>query len=419
MVAGGDEMERRFRRAKSLYIDSRQVLALLLVACMLSTVLGCQAIRLPGGLGPTAPKSPAPTRPAEPPKPKGKVRVSLAVVGDIIMHMPQVEAGQLPGGGYDFKDFFKEVKPLIEQADIALCNFETTVSTPQRGYTGYPCFKSPEAILEALKHAGFDVATTANNHAFDAGEFGVVNTCEKLDQYGFLHTGSARSAEERDKVLMVSRNGINVAVVAYTYGTNGMEGTIRKDRLPFMVNLWMDLEVVKKDIQKARQAGADVVVACVHWGPEYVRKPDEVQKRTATQFLDAGADIIFGSHPHVLQPMERRTVTRDGKEKDAFIIYSLGNFISNQRNETTRYTDSGIILNLEVIKDLDSGAISIGQVTYVPTWVDRYASGGKFRYRVLPVGRFMDQTTGYQKQRLQAVWKETTGLMGDKFEAIR
>jgi poly-gamma-glutamate synthesis protein (capsule biosynthesis protein) len=381
--------------------------------------LGCQAIRLPGGSLRQKPAAPASEKPPEPPRPKGKVRVSLAVVGDIVMHMPQVEAALLPGGGYDFKDVFKEVKPIIEQADIALCNFETTISTPQRGYSGYPCFKSPEAILEALKFAGFDVATTANNHAFDAGEFGVVNTCDKLDQYGLLHTGRARSAEERDKVLMVSANQIKIAVVAYTYGTNGMEGAIRKDRLPYMVNLWTDMEVVKKDIQKARKAGSDVVVACVHWGNEYVRKPDEVQKHAAAQFLEAGADIVFGSHPHVLQPMERRTVTREGKDRDAFVIYSLGNFISNQRHETTRYTDSGIILNLEVIKDLDSGEVSLGQITYVPTWVDRYTSGGKFRYRVLPVGRFIDQATGYQKQRLQDVWKETTSLMGDKFQAIK
>ena len=400
----------------------RQVTALVLAVCLSIMALGCQASSVLErfGLAPSKPTpAPAPGQPASPPKPKGKTHVSLAVVGDIVMHMPQVEAARLPGGGYDFKDVFKEVKAIIAQADIAMCNFETTISTPQRGYTGYPCFKSPEAILEALKDAGFDIATTANNHAFDAGEFGVTNTCEELDQYGLLHTGRARSPEERDKLLMVSRNGINLAVVAYTYGTNGMEGTIRKDRRPYMINLWADMGGVKRDIARAREAGADVVIACVHWGPEYVRKPDDLQKKTAAQFLEAGADIIFGSHPHVLQPMERRTVSRDGKDRDAFVIYSLGNFVSNQRNETIRYTDSGIILNLEVIKDLDSGEISIGQISYVPTWVDRYTTSGKWRYRILPAGRFIDQTAGYQKQRLQAVWKETTGLMGEKFEAIR
>jgi len=397
----------------------RQITAIMLAVCLSAATVGCQATGLLERFR-LAPSKPAPpTQPPEPPKPKGKAHVSIAVVGDIIMHMPQIEAARLPGGGYDFKDVFREVKPIIEKADIAMCNFETTISTPQRGYTGYPCFKSPEAILEALKDTGFDVATTANNHPFDSGEFGVTNTCDKLDQYGFLHTGTARTPEERDKVLMVSKNGINLAIVAYTYGTNGMEGAIKQDRRPYMINLWLDMEVVKRDIARARKAGADVVIACVHWGPEYVRKPDEVQKKTAAQFLEAGADIIFGSHPHVLQPMERTTVSRTGKDQDAFVIYSLGNFISNQRNETTRYTDSGVILNLEVIKNLDSGEISVGHISYVPTWVDRYTSGGKFRYRILPVGRFIDQTTGYQKQRLQAVWKETTGLMGEKFEAIR
>ncbi len=397
----------------------RRIAALILVACLSVATVGCQATGLLERFR-LAPSKPAPpTKPPEPPKPKGKTRVSISVVGDIILHMPQVEAAQLPGGGYDFKDVFREVKPIIEKADIAVCNFETTISTPQRGYTGYPCFKSPEAILDALKDAGFDVATTANNHPFDGGEFGVTNTCDKLDQYGFLHTGTARTLEERDKLLMVSKNGINLAVVAYTYGTNGMEGTIRKDRQSYMTNLWLDVEAVKRDIARARTAGADVVIACVHWGAEYVRKPDELQKKTASQFFEAGADIIFGSHPHVLQPMERTTVTRAGKNHDAFVIYSLGNFVSNQRNETVRYTDSGVILNLEVVKNLDSGEVTIGQISYVPTWVDRYTSGGKLRYRILPVGRFIDQTTGYQRQRLEAVWKETTGLMGEKFEAVR
>lgn len=345
--------------------------------------------------------------PEEPPKPTGKTTLTISVVGDIMAHMPQVDAARQDDGTYDFKPVFQDVKPYLEKADIAMGNLETTISNDEIGYTGYPRFRTPEAILEALKYAGFDVITTANNHSLDGVEFGVENTLNKLDEYGFLHTGTARSPEEREQVLIVEKNDIKIAILAYTYGTNGMEAAVDKEKLTYMVNYLNDEARIKQDIKKAREQGAEVVIGCIHWGDEYVRQPSDTQKQIADRLFSYGMDIIFGSHPHVLQPMYRKTITDpDGSEREVFVIYSLGNFVSNQRD---RYRDSGVILNLEIVKDYDAQTVGLGKIDYIPTWVHKYTENGKLHYRILPVADYMDQNLiGDAEQRIKEVWHETT-----------
>ncbi|HHY82657.1 MAG TPA: CapA family protein [Clostridiales bacterium] len=345
---------------------------------------------------------------------RGRTTLRIKAVGDIMMHMPQVRAGKKSDGTYDFSHFFEDIKPFLENGDIVMGNLETTISNDEKGYGGYPMFRTPEALLQALKNAGFNVLTTANNHTLDGKEFGAVNTLDKLDEYGLLHTGSARSQEERDRVLIVEKNDIKAGILAYTYGTNGMEVTIPKDKLPYMVN-YIDRDMMRQDVNRAREAGAEIIIVCIHWGDEYVRKPNDFQKETADYLISLGVDIILGSHAHVLQPMERRKVTLDdGTEKEIFLIYSLGNFISNQRD---RYTDSGVIIDLEIIKDYDKGTIELGGISYTPTWVYRFDKNGKPDYRILPVKQFMndeDSLKGADLERIRAVWNETTSHLGDE-----
>jgi len=364
------------------------------------------------------PSDPEPVISEEPPKPTGKTRLTIRAVGDIMTHGPQIESAKQADGSYDFNPVFEKIKPFLENADITIGNFETTVSTPEKGYSGYPRFRSPAALLEALKEAGFDVLTTANNHSFDGTEFGVTYTLDKMDEYGILHTGTARTPEERDEILILEKNDIKVAILAYTYGTNGMEAAIDEDKLPYMVNYLHDMARIKKDIRRARESGAEVIIACVHWGSEYVRKPNERQKQLADQLFAAGVDIILGSHPHVLQPMEKRIITTDeGIEKEVFVIYSLGNFISNQRD---RYRDSGIIINLEIVKDYDAGTVGIGEISYIPTWVHKYTENGKNHYRILPVIQEENpDLSGSAKERVKQVWNETTSHMGTEEFPVR
>ncbi|MGI6570478.1 MAG: CapA family protein [Caldicoprobacterales bacterium] len=348
------------------------------------------------------------------PEPRGTTAMRIRAVGDIMMHMPLVNAAQVTADSYDFTKFFEHIGPYLEGADIVAGNLETTISNAQKGYGGYPMFRTPEDLLPALKSAGFNLLTTANNHTFDGKEFGVRNTLDKLDEYGFLHTGSARSQEERDQILVIEKNDIKAGVLAYTYGTNGMEVTISGENLPFMVN-YIDREQIRRDVLLAREAGAEVLIVFIHWGDEYVRLPNSFQKETADYLISLGVDIIFGSHPHVLQPMERRPVTLDdGTEKEAFIIYSLGNFLSNQRD---RYRDSGVIVDVDVIKDYDRGTIELGEVSYTPTWVYKYTENGRTDYRILPAGQFLDGNDELDLgktdlERVQAVWSETVSHLG-------
>ncbi|MBM7581637.1 poly-gamma-glutamate synthesis protein (capsule biosynthesis protein) [Caldicoprobacter guelmensis] len=343
-----------------------------------------------------------------------KTAIIISAVGDIMMHMPQINAAKNPEGGYDFKEVFQEIKPYIEKADIAIANLETTIGTPERGYSGYPRFSAPPELLEVLRFAGFDVLTTANNHCLDWLEFGVENTLNKMDEYGIMHAGTARALEESERLLIIEKNDIKVGILAYTYGTNGMEALVPQEKLTYMVNYFNDFDKVRQDIKRIKTAGAEVVIVYMHWGNEYERMPSEEQKDLAHQLAEAGADIIFGSHPHVIQPVEIKNILmEDGMPKKVFVAYSLGNFISNQRK---RYTDSGVIMNVEIVKDYDKNTVSIVNIRYVPTWVYKYYQDGKTQYRILPMEKYINgagELQGIDEQRIQAVWHETTCLLGE------
>lgn len=341
--------------------------------------------------------------------------ITLSAVGDIMVHSPQFQSAYVGDGKYDFVPVFEEVKKIIVDSDLALCNLETTISTPERGYSGYPCFKTPEELISAIKDAGFNVVTTANNHSLDGREFGVVHTLDVLDKHDLWHAGTARNQLESEKILIVERKGIKLGILAYTYGTNGMEATVDQDKLKYMVN-YIKVEEIEEDIKRARQEGADAIILCMHWGVEYDRAVGEEQKRLADKLFDAGADIILGSHPHVIQTMEKKTVSSaNGEDREVFVAYSLGNFISNQRD---RYRDSGVIVNITITKEGNKTIIE--DVKYIPTWVRKFKQDGKVQYSILPVEEFIDSPLPTPDlNRLRAVWKETKDIIGNDIMAIK
>lgn len=327
---------------------------------------GCVAVSLA-----EPPMNPVPSLPDE--------MLVITAVGDIMMHNTQIMSGYQPlTGTYDFAAFFKEVKPLLQASDLVLGNLETTMSGKKAAYSGYPRFNAPEQLAFNLKEAGFQILTTANNHCLDKNFTGLASTLEFLDQAGLLHTGTARSQEERDSILFVEKKGVKVAILAYTYGTNGI--TPPKDK-PFAVNI-LEENLVKNDIARARTEGAQLVVLSLHFGQEYQQQPNPVQKDLAHQFLEAGADIILGHHPHVLQPMEIVAIKEKGKEKNKFVIYSLGNFISDQSGLTRQ---SSIILNIHIGIDRMTKEPYLKEVSYIPIFTRRYFDHGKTSFQVLAV----------------------------------
>jgi poly-gamma-glutamate synthesis protein (capsule biosynthesis protein) len=333
--------------------------------------------------------SPEPAPPAEP-EPY-TLEADLVAVGDIMMHSPQLTGAYDPETrSYSFAAYFPEVKHLL-QGDWVFANLETPIAGEDlNGFSGYPMFNAPEALADAIREAGFNVVSTANNHTMDRREQGVLRTLENVRSRGIATVGTHMSAEEAEQVLIMEKNGIRMAFLAYTYGTNGIP--VPEDK-PYLVNL-IDEERIVADIAKASQAGADVVTVSMHFGNEYQRQPSEEQKRLARRLIEAGADIVLGSHPHVVQPYEWvETSGADGTPRKGLVMYSLGNFISNQGPDqgTAKYTDVGVIFRVQVRKHMPEGVVEIGEVTAEPTWVHKYREGGRRQYRVLPIASVLKE----------------------------
>jgi poly-gamma-glutamate capsule biosynthesis protein CapA/YwtB (metallophosphatase superfamily) len=288
-------------------------------------------------------------------------KITLAAVGDVMAHMPQVNGAWDPERQiYDFGPSFSVISPYLKEADLTIANLETVLDD-SRPYHGYPRFNSPSALALALKEAGVDVVTTANNHALDQGEQGLLNCLDHLDCIGLLHTGTFRTASERQP-LIIPVKGFNLACLAYTTTTNGLPLPAGKD---YLVNMW-DKDVARADIQAAREQGAEFVITSIHAGPEYQRYPSDEQKQIVQDLIQGGADLILGCHPHVVQPWAEQI--KPGCDQRALVAYSLGNFISNQYFP---YTDRGMILEVTLAKDPLSGIIDIDYYRVIPTRVLR------------------------------------------------
>lgn len=283
----------------------------------------------------------------ERPAPDIRQSVKIAFIGDVMAHTPQISRAHRDNG-YDFNDSFKYVAPILERADIVIANLETTLSDSEP-YTGYPRFRSPVGIADALKNAGTDAVVLANNHSLDYGTNGVMRTIRHLDERNIAHTGVfADSTDYRaNNPLFIERKGMRIALLNYTYGTNGIsagDGII--------VNR-IDTTAIRDDIRRA--ARADCIIAFMHWGEEYSRKNSDAQRRLAAFMRANGVPVIIGSHPHVVQPCEC--------SDSSVTFYSLGNFISNQR---WRYSDGGIIAEVEIVKHIDDISFSSAGI---PVWV--------------------------------------------------
>ena len=288
-------------------------------------------------------------------------RARIVVAGDLMQHDEQLRSAlKADSITYDYEPMFRYVGERFRSADLAMVNLETTLSA-KGPYSGYPAFRSPAALAYALKDAGVDVAALANNHCCDAGGRGITSTVEILDEVKILHTGAFKDSVDylANNILYLERCGIRFALLNYTYGTNGIPTPNGR-----IVNR-LDTVVMARDIASISREEIDFIMAFVHWGNEYERTPNREQRAMAEFLKRHGVEIIIGSHPHVVQPMEMDSLGR-------VTIFSLGNFVSNQR---TRYRDGGLIATIDV-EIVDSVRLneSFSQrrslnVTLDPVWV--------------------------------------------------
>lgn len=343
------------------------------------------------------------------------IHVTIAVAGDVIPHMEIVNSVHNPlTGSYDFYPVLAPVAPYLAAADYTVANLETTLGGPP--YTGYPVFDSPDSLAGALRDAGVDLVTTANNHALDKGWDGLVRTLDQLDAAGLSHVGTYRSAKEREVPFIVDIKGIKIAFLDYTDSLN--DSNLADEHKAYAVNQ-LDPDVVAGDAAVARMWGADLVIAMLHYGNEYERQPSERQVAVSKQILSQGVDAILGSHTHVVQPIEHVFENTTWLVSDKYVVYSLGNFVSAQRE---RYRDSGLIAYLHITKD--GLRTSITGISYLPVYVQLASTESPVRYRVLPVVPGRDPSsdtpiTALDEERMASVWDELRSILYQPDQNIR
>lgn len=293
--------------------------------------------------------------------------LSILIAGDFMQHGPQIQAALQPDSTYNYDECFARVSPMIKQADVAIGNFEVTLGG--KPYAGYPQFRAPDEYLQAIVDAGFDILLTANNHCLDSGKHGLERTIMMMDSIGVPHIGTYVDEYEREEKYpyILEYNGIRVAILNFTYGTNGL-----KAEEPNVVNM-MDTTVIALDLLTAQEMNPDIIIAIPHWGIEYETLPSKDQRWMANWLINNGVDHVVGGHPHVAQPME---LLNDGRN---FVAYSLGNVISNQSKPNTY---GGYMVRLDFVKN--DSLTMLYDCSYMPYWVSRpHDNGFTHNYRVL------------------------------------
>ena len=277
---------------------------------------------------------------------KKTTKVSMAMVGDALIHATvYLTANRYANyNGYDFKPMLKYTKELIQDYDLAYYNQETILGGKELGLSTYPLFNSPYEVGDAFIDAGFNLVSLATNHTLDKGERGILNSRAYWNkQENVVAAGSYSSNEERNKIIVSEKNGLTYAFLSYTTYTNGLIVPKGKE---YLVNVY-DKEKVKKDVE-AYKDKVDVIMVAMHWGTEYVSYPTTAQKEIANYLASLGVNLIIGTHPHVIEPIEYID--------DTLVIYSLGNFVSSQVG-VERLT--GLMASLDIIKEEYHGETKI------------------------------------------------------------
>lgn len=337
---------------------------------------------------------------------KEDIKVSMSVIGDIMCHNSQYNDAH-QNGTYDFSYVFEDIKQYIENSDVAIGNLETTFAGKVKGYSSYPNFNTPENLAQDLKELGIDILSTANNHSLDTGYSGIESTINYLDEAGIEHIGTYKSEEAQNEVLIKDVNGMKIAFLAYTYGTNGI--SIPKGR-EYCINL-INKDLILKQLESVKNQKPDVICVNMHWGEEYQTMPNNEQKKLSEFLFQNGVDIILGSHPHVLQPMESKTIILpNGNEKNGFVIYSLGNFMSGQDKENTR---NSIILMFDIIKSGKTGKIRIENVSYIPIYT--FTSPKYKNYKVIDIIKNMSM---YENGESEIINKNNYNILKKELEHV-
>ncbi len=340
------------------------------------------------------------------------VTLIIRFAGDIMVSKPMINGAALPDGGYDFDYIWDAIRPELAKADLMIGNLETSVAGYENGgFTGFPRFNAPDEYLYAVRNAGFNVLTNANNHLLDRGVAGALTTVRKIRAQGFLHTGVYLSPEE-ERILLTDVRGVRVALLAYSYRQADKEQPGDEDAMQWLTN-FNDPAQMAQDIASARAMGADVVLVFTHMGMEGTYVPSRQVRAMARHLADSGADAAIFCHSHAVQPFDRLE-TADGRR--VFVAYALGNFLCDGKYPMSR---SGMILELPVTFDPASGAVSVDNVRYVPTYSHGEGDEREKRFTLFAAGLAMEDAALPQRTRNLAriSWETVTDVVGEEYAA--
>lgn len=332
--------------------------------------------------------------------PRKIASATVVNTGDIMIHSTVLDGAKVAGGGYDFSALFSKVKPNFQAADLAVANLEVTFGGTESGkYSGYPAFNSPDSLADTIKESGIGLLLTSNNHCYDTGLFGLKRTVQVLKQKGIPYTGTRETTDEPAYIIK-KVNGIKIGMVCYTYetasqieGRKAINGGVIAAEAGDLINSFNYDKIdafysdAQQKIASMKKEGADCIVFYMHWGNEYQLTPNTWQKTIAQQLCNFGVDVIVGSHPHVIQPVS--LIHSEDSQRTTVCLYSMGNSISNQRQELmdscpTGHTEDGVLFSYTFDKYSD-GSVILSAVDIVPTWVDKYRGGSGYLYTMYPL----------------------------------
>lgn len=438
---------RRRRRKKNNLVPVAIVLSVILVGLILVVMFmggdepnPTDPIQTTTTAPTTAPTTVPPTT-TEPPIVK-ESSFTLSAVGDMLMHMPVVNSGYYANtNSYNLDTIFTYFTDHVQSADFAVGNLETTLAGTDNGYkySGYPQFNCPDAIIDSMKTAGFDLVLTANNHSYDTRGVGLTRTLEVIRDRELGYLGTKVEADDPN-FLVVERNGIKLGLACYTYEDNSDPTikapnyiTMSAEHAPLIntfdyTNLNLFYDELSDSMAQAEEQGADAFVLFIHWGYEYQTTQHSIQSQIAQSLCDIGVDVIVGGHPHVVQPVELLTSTTDETQKTV-CLYSMGNAVSNQRrqnmNLNTGHTEDGVMFSVTFSRYSD-GTVILESAECLPTWVNLHYNTETTHneYNILPLDKeITDWKTAFNLTDstlagCEASYDRTMAIVGSGMEAV-
>lgn len=319
-----------------------------------------------------------------------KKEITITCWGDYMNHITQIR--QAKATNYDFTDSFAAIKDIVGKSDLSIVNLETTIAKDTSDMSGYPEFATHENVIKALKDTGFDVVSTANNHAYDRRLKGIDRTIEIIEKYGLKRTGTFKENESTNP-LIVDVKGIKVGFFSYSQMLNGYEKLMLNSGRDTAVNL-IDMDKIKKDVDYLKKNHADVIMCYMHWGEEYSDYPNFYQKNTFKKLSDMGVDLVIGSHPHTIQKSD--VIENNGKK--SYCVYSLGNLVSDQRESYGQYygVEIGVYSDIKIEKIGDKTTVK--SFENKPYYVDKYTDSVTTRYVVVPVKQVLNSEINYPRK---------------------